>query len=255
MKIQSVIIGNNGVFVNGMPVNSKDDLKTQTVEKKKIITDETIRKIAIDTSCLNLILGKAETNHIEVRLYGKMGGTEKEKAQVQINTSVTDQKLEIGYELPSIMYNLRLNLEVLLPEKEFQELFIESESGDILITGIAVSEITIESLSGDICCNTTSQKLAIKNKSGDIHCNTASSKINLEAVSGDIKVNLDAKDNTELKGTAVTGDIKCTVKNISHLNVSANTVVGSVKNKYRECEEGYRANIKLNTVSGDIVVK
>lgn len=255
MIIQSVVIGNNGVFVNGVPIGSKGNLETQKVEKKKIITDETIRKIAIESSCLDVTLGKSETNHIEVRLYGEMGGTEKEKAQVQISTSVTDQKLKIGYELPSIVQNLQLNLEVLLPERKFQELSIDSDSGDILIKEIEVSETIIKSLSGDIRCDITSQKLTIKNQSGDIRCNTASPKINLNVVSGEIKVKLDAKSNVELKGSNTAGNIKCTLKNIRHLNFSANTVVGSVKNKYRECEEGYNLNIKLNTVSGDIVVK
>lgn len=256
MRIQSVVIDNKGIFVNGMVVGQKGGLKTQTVEKKKIITDETIQKIAIESSCLGVTLGRSETGHIEVCIYGEMGGTEKEKAKVQISTSVADHRLKIGYDLPPIMQNLRLNFEVLLPEREFQELSIDSKNGDIFIKEINVLETVIKSLSGDIHCDIISQKLSIKNQNGDIHCNTSSPKINLETLAGDIKIEIDAKSNTELKGNGVSGNIKCRLNNICYVNFSANTVLGSVKNKYRECEEGgYRANIKLNTVSGNIVVK
>ena len=73
----------------------------------------------------------------------------------------------------------------------------------------------------------------------------------METISGNISCHINATGDIRAKFSSVSGNVLLELANLKKVNLSAHSVSGSVQNLYRE-EEGYSAEVKVTTVSGDV---
>ena len=147
-----------------------------------------------------------------------------------------------------------------------KELNIKAPSGDVIISDLTLSSLTIVSYSGDIRCdNITSEKIDASTKSGDIYMNNTTTKelnavsisgdvdlitgegiLNVRSTSGDIEV---TNFRTEsLNAASVSGDVDVTVDAV---DVVASSTSGDVN---VECYVEFET-LKATSVSGDVELR
>lgn len=127
----------------------------------------------------------------------------------------------------------------------FQQVTIESLSGDVHINHINVKNLKVSSMSGDISASgCTMDSSYLSSKSGDISVDASVQQGNYESVSGDVTVSLkDSQGYTITYGT-VSGDTSLRIQ-----NQPSNTKSGIVTIGDGACQ------LNVHTVSGDISIR
>jgi DUF4097 and DUF4098 domain-containing protein YvlB len=155
----------------------------------------------------------------EARLTGELGDSVEE---LEISASSSSLQIEV------INRNERnidsTELKLMVPRGANVD--ISAVSADIDVSGLDNEKLTASSVSGDVEVNATSKRVSIESVSGNVEFRGQTQRISAESVSGDI----------DLSGIA--GEI------------AATTVSGDM-----ELQAGIVESAKLETVSGDIVVK
>lgn len=135
------------------------------------------------------------------------------------------------------------------------ELKIKTVSGDIKLDNVNSNSLILESTSGDINVEKTTNYVEAKTTSGDITINGASGKISIESTSGDISgYNFNIKEKSDVK--TVSGDIKISIDKESNCKINAHTTSGDIKfpNGINVIGSEPYADFDLKTTSGDIRV-
>ncbi len=155
----------------------------------------------------------------EAHLTGELG---KSVEELEISASSSSLQIEV------INRNERnvdsTELKLMVPRGASVD--ISAVSADIDVSGLDNEKLTASSVSGDVEVNATSKRVSIESVSGNVEFRGQTQRISAESVSGDI----------DLSGIA--GEI------------AATTVSGDM-----ELQAGIVESAKLETVSGDIVVK
>lgn len=118
----------------------------------------------------------------------------------------------------------------------------------------------------DIVLKTVNGEIRVKNIKGNIDIKTTNGKIKLEkivpykialnTVNGDIKVKIDEiRENYYINISTVNGDIVLYLPSKKEISIYAKTINGRIKSKIPVILNINEANIKLNTINGNIIIK
>jgi len=126
---------------------------------------------------------------------------------------------------------------------------IESVSADIDVSGIAPSQLSIETVSGNVAAVGAPRKADIEAVSGNLDLTLNSTTVEAETVSGDVR--LRGRLNGDVAVETVSGRIQVLVNGERVQELKANTVSGNIEAHTALANNG---QIKLESVSGNLTL-
>lgn len=129
------------------------------------------------------------------------------------------------------------------------DLEIETVSADIDVHGVAASELSLHSVSGDITANGAPRRVSIETVSGDARLTFNSGDVEADTVSGDLV--LSGRLNGEVSVETVSGNLRVDSKGARMRKLSAATVSGDVAATFALAADGA---VEIESVSGDLVL-
>ncbi len=229
-----MIKGDNNVVVNGRILSGNSKRQLRRVDEKKLVDAEGIEKITIDSSVfdINLYVSK-DSSKIQAHCYGEVNID----GDVELQTYVAKDEVKIEVIMNGNCYAGQLKFEVIIPDKTFKRIRTKS-----ICANVKIEE------------DVSAQTIEAETTSGNIDTQATFSNASLETISGNISCYIDATGDIRAKFSSVSGNVLLELANLKKVNLSARSVSGNVQNLYRE-EDGYSAEVKVTTVSGDVRIK
>jgi DUF4097 and DUF4098 domain-containing protein YvlB len=136
------------------------------------------------------------------------------------------------------------------------DLHIRSASGDVSSRAVA-GRATVNTASGDVSLGPVEGVAGVNTASGDVSIDAAATDLKVNTASGDVKV--DAVVSGDIGLNAVSGDVRLGVRRGTRIYLDCTTVSGSTRSELDISDDepegdGPFANLKVRTVSGDIVI-
>ena len=157
---------------------------------------------------------------------------------------------------------------IALPQEYAIAVEIRATSGDVDVDDVNLSEILVETTSGDVSIsleeNIQPQSIRVKGSSGDVDVNATTPRLTINTVSGDVEYYGDCPDisvttvsgNAEIEGAmrqvnlkSVSGDIGLRVESDTLQNVNCNTTSGDLTIHLPDKLRG-QVGVRMQTVSG-----
>jgi lia operon protein LiaG len=204
------VIGVVGTLVS-VSASGGFSLDTYDIGDKVVVENKDISHIEIDISSTDLSVLPTTDDEIIVGLKGKVSKKLKEKLELDVQESGKTLRIGLSGE-DQIKLNIGVlivdtSVEVLLPQKIYDSIKIDTSSGDIALENLKIKESMIEASSGDILINNfASPKSYFRTSSGEIELFNVTGDIKAEASSGDIFIeHLDVNGN--INANTSSGDI------------------------------------------------
>lgn len=229
--------GSNVTIINGEVVSGNFDsnnLKLQKFDEKKVANISMVDTIKITSSCVDIsVTTSEELDVLEAHLYGEA----ELEGDIKFELKKIKNILFILLEFNGCCFNSNLQLTVNLPFNFDESLFISTNSSDVKVEEkVKVSELALNTTSGDLTVNS------------DFHYGV------FNTTSGDIDLHVNAKHDVTFKINATSGDISARFDNIKYFNVSTSSCSGEIKRRYKQSNYGFRAAGQIITTSGDILI-
>jgi len=161
----------------------------EAFEEKASFDSGEIEQIDVDVSSADVQLLKSDSDKIGVRYYGESNNAEKLKESFYAKTS--GPTLEVGKK-STVNFGIQFNsgqLEISLPDKQWERVNMHSSSGDINARGLKVNAINIDLSSGDIGLNEIkAEKLTVNTSSGSFEGENIDADISAHTSSGDVEL-------------------------------------------------------------------
>ncbi len=157
---------------------------------------------------------------------------------------------------------------IALPQEYAIVVEIRATSGDVDVDDVNLSEILVETTSGDVSIsleeNIQPQSIRVKGSSGDVDVNASTPRLSINTVSGDVEYYGDCPDisvttvsgDAEIDGAmrqvnlkSVSGDIGLRVESDTLQNVNCNTTSGDLTIHLPASLRG-QVGVRMQTVSG-----
>lgn len=162
---------------------------------------------------------------------------------------------------------LSLDLLVILPESFTKEISIDGISSEVKFENGTFENVHINTVSGEVQTRSLmAEELDVKSTSGDIDIDSASGTVKASTVSGNIEVRyLEISANSELHSTS--GDVKVSIPDHLAFGLEAKTTSGGIgpypemhidkltDRKLQGYVGDYKYTIEASTVSGDVVMR
>lgn len=129
------------------------------------------------------------------------------------------------------------------------DLEIETVAANIDVHGMASSELSLESVSGDITANGAPRQASVESVSGDVRLTLNSGNVSVDTVSGDLV--LAGRLDGEVAVQTVSGNLGVDSKGERLRKLSAGTVSGDVKVALALANDG---EVDMESVSGDLTL-
>lgn len=225
--------GNNVTIINGKVINGGDSISSKKFDDRKEENARNVEKITIDSSIADVDVSVSNSEKVEAHFFGEasIDGDIKFDVKRIFNEII----VTLNFSGTSFGDNLKLN--VTIPAKEFKQISIKTNSGDVQLRE-----------------NVATSGLKIKTQSGDVETNSIFRHATLKTMSGDVDIFINAISNVELEVSTMSGDIEAKLQNIGHVNLSSSTMSGTTKNRHNSTV-GYTADVDLSTMSGDIKIR
>lgn len=216
--------------------------KTEKIYDERFAVSD-ISKINIYSSSSDITIKEANTNEVEIRIFGK------NKNAVRVNHS--NDTLRIDYTNVSNCIGFcfyREDIEILIPHNYQLDGNIESKYGDINIGYFDNGKLVIDSDSGDIDIKSI-KDIEIKSHYGDILIAEVKNKLDIKSNSGDIEISrVNILENSKIVSDY--GDVE--IDKINDIYVDAKTNFGDVdidhNNRYA------KVSLVIDSSYGDIEV-
>ena len=234
-----IVVGAIGSFLTySKEINAMDVSKSVAVAKVDSIK---ISTISTDVKIIRSNTAKEATV--------KLTGDAKASQQPNLSVEVKDRELVIETEPSSgnkwfnvefNFYSPTMELLVILPEKYFENLEIDTVSGDVVASDVEAANSVISSVSGDITVDNNVKEISIDTDSGDVALITPriTDDIDITTLSGDV-------------------DIKVAIEP-TDVSFSIDTLSGDVNLFDKYAEDAKLGNgstqVTIETTSGDIEV-
>jgi lia operon protein LiaG len=192
-------------------------LDTYNVNDKAVVNNVDISRVEIDLSSSDVTINPSDTDEITVEMYGKI--SKKLKKKLKLDVQERGQTLKIGLAgEDQIKFNIGVlivdtNVEVILPQKIYDSIKIDTSSGDILIQDLKAKETIFETSSGDITArNLYTEVNRLHSSSGEMELSNVTGDIEAESSSGDMVIDyVNANGNLDAKTSS--GDVSVTYQN------------------------------------------
>lgn len=244
-------------------------LKTVEVHEEQVMDGASINSLKIDTGSVDVKLVPSASDDIKVELAGEVS----EKMEDAFTLTVAEKNGDLHVQLKRekqpaftvFAINKHTQLTISVPEKMYDQVAMETTSGDLTIGEITSHDIELAAKSGDIFANKLEGEggLSIKSTSGDIKAAEFSFKESaLQSTSGDIFAE-QAEAITILSVATTSGDVVVApVAEAYSLDVQTNSGDGEFnvsgllfQEKTEERVIGKKGNgglsVEITTTSGD----
>lgn len=251
----------DGQVISGEPVKKSSTKKFD--ETKKQLADD-IRRIIIDSNSVNVKVSASNTKEVIAHLYGSTAEPDfsvsrrGDELTIRVKAkgrSVSSKTVIMGNcTISNCVVGGGLELDVQVPTKIFEEISVESNSGDIGInSNVKASSIRINSGSGDveIESNVVSDVFSIKTLSGDVDLSAAFRTLRIACSSGDIDVDSKVYCDVKLAVRTSSGDIDVALEDIGRSTVSVETNCGKCRNNPK-LKGDYTATGYIKASSGNV---
>jgi lia operon protein LiaG len=250
-------------------------IKSVSLQESHEIRGKDITELNLNTLSTDLEVLPHNQEYIVVELTGEVSEKMKDAYELTVeeDNGVLNIVLEYKPSFSVFAINKGTKLTVLVPEKKYDEIMIESKSGDVKVEDINSDIMVFKATSGDIVLEDLSSiDISILTTSGDTFANGISSDLmTMEAASGDIiveeltvasKVMLNAKSgdiilNTDVtaysldfKGTSGDGTVK--VSDFHYKEKEEDRIIGTFGDT--ASSEG-ELIIEVRTTSGDFTLE
>lgn len=202
-----------------------------TVDEQESFSPEGINEINVQTSSIDVSIGKAEASSIEMFLHGTVHSS-RSQAIPKLTIELSGDTLEIttewknGQHFVLGFYSDDVVLEIRVPEQYRNRLVVRTSSGDVDIIDQNLSELSVDTSSGDI------QLRSIQ-----------AATISLESSSGDQASEGIQAENSELISTS--GDVR--VEDLQG-GAKVKSSSGEITIRYFE----FNADMEVRSSSGDV---
>lgn len=224
---------NNVTIINGKVINGDDSISYKKFDDRKEENAHNVEKITIDSRMADVDVSVSNSEKVEAHFFGEVSVDGDVKFDVK--RILNEIIVTLNFSETSFGGNLKLN--VTIPSKEFKQISIKTNSGDVQLRE-----------------NVATSGLKVKTQSGDIETNSIFRHATLKTMSGDVDIFINAISNVELEVSTMSGDIEAELQNIGHVNLSSSTMSGTTKKRHNSTV-GYTADVDLSTMSGDIKVR
>lgn len=250
-----------------------------------LLTSDDINFEASDDEYIHVYYDREDMPNLVVAANGSTLKIERDnKAEVRMekNHSMEDMNQEwnsfsdlmngIKKMLGSIKVNCQYGgggeVTIALPQEYAIAVEIRATSGDVDVDDVNLSEILVETTSGDVSIsleeNIQPQSIRVKGSSGDVDVNASTPRLTINTVSGDVEYHGDCPDisvttvsgNAEIDGAmrqvnlkSVSGDIGLRVERDTLQNVNCNTTSGDLTIHLPDKLRG-QVGLRMQTVSG-----
>ena len=245
------------VFICIWSINSAFTMVS--VEKKKEFDVDGIEMLSFQTTAADIEIIPSSSDHITVKLEGKIDKKLKDKFQLKIAEDGALLKVlyvsndnRLGIQLGS---EKDMTLSVTLPERTYKELSVQTTSGNIDAVSVSAGIINIKSTSGnqEIKKFTLEETLTMQSTSGNIEVDrNRMNNFSIESTSGNVKIDELVFRNGEI--TTTSGNVTMIIEEmVNSLNVM--TTSGNVKTTFKENPESLKINFHGSSGKPDIKLK
>ncbi len=237
----NIASGNSKVTVNGKKINNNINQKTVNKQKKESL--DGIRNILI-YSDVDINMEAADVNEAIIHFHGNTVTddglkffTKQEDGELIIKAEIPSFKTSFFSDSSNISFigNNNFTLDIKVPYKKFEKIYIKTENGDIGIDGINLDE------------------LVLYNKNGDVDLSATFYSLKVECLNGDITFDTEARNDIKLNVLSKNGDIKAIINNIGKESLKVKSNNGSAKNKIK-LNGQYTVIGKVESNNGDVKV-
>lgn len=229
---ENIVIVNGQVIGDGS-INSA--METKHFDEKQGEEIRKIKKITISSSTVDVNVFPSESlTHVEAHFYGRVDI----KGNVEFKACLVEDEFRISVGINGCCSHSNLNLDVRIPNKMLEAIFIKATSADVKVEkGITVEYLMAKTASGNV---------SIDANFGHTDLNTAS---------GDIELFVHPTRDISATVSTMSGDIFAEFDCIRKLNLFTKCMSGDVTNRFRNSVNGYVADVKISTMSGDIKIR
>lgn len=208
----NVIGDGNVVVINGENVvdNSKNS-QIQKFDEIKMEDIDNIEKVVIESSIADVNITTTNASKAKAYLYG----IAEVDNELDFSMKRSGNELRIAIKYDGI-FKGDLKVEVMLPDKLFEEVCVQTVSANISSNRVFARKIEVNTQAGNIDFST--------NAKSDVYVNLAT----------------------------VSGSISAKFNNIEQIELDAHAISGKVQTNRKQDAGGYTAKADINTVSGDI---
>lgn len=176
-----------------------------------------VRNIEIETILTDVSFTVSNLNQISVRLVGNVRDKKKERLKFEHQVA-PDGTLQINVEEPvnagiNFGPGSRLHLQVNIPQKQYEQVKIQTSMADIRASALEASYYTLRSNMGNIEIDGFKGKeLNVETDTGDIRAKAVDSKVELKSDTGNIENLVLARLTNAVSVETDTGDITIVLK-------------------------------------------
>ncbi|MGG1664176.1 DUF4097 family beta strand repeat-containing protein [Brevibacillus sp. NRS-1366] len=209
---------------------------------------ETFTSLNLTTDTADVVVTPSQLPTASVRLLGE--ANENQKESLQFVTEVTPDgtlKVEVQEKLHINLFfpvNGRLQIQVLLPEKTYEKIVVQTATGDIKTGILTAKEAKISSSTGDVELDGfTGEKLDIRTDTGDMKLAGVRSALEINSSTGEIDSLVLPELAHDVSIRTDTGDVRVKAeKQPTAAKLELSTDTGSIKTSwsplsYEEKEE------------------
>ena len=254
-------VGTFGILKNDAETIKKSQEKYDKIHELEDFFNEYdakgIENIEILSNSTDVSIYKSENDKITVKatdIYKKCFSVSTQNKTFSVDLSDEEKTVDTFMNFSFGFFGSKKDskIEVYLPEKYYNSIYIEENYGDVKVENTDCGKISIDNDSGDTVLKNVEAKnnLKINSDYSDVELNSVKSK-NLTAISadcGDIKINNSNLSNLDVDSNY--GDIKVDNSVISEsLNFISNAGDTEIYNTQLNCNSKFKANygdIKLN---------
>lgn len=209
------------------------------LELEETIDGTKVESFSIKTDIANTTFIPSETNELKIRLTGEITKADLPYAKIRLEelggnvnvTAKTTRGFQIGIDVTRIFhfFSNKLQLVIELPDKTYNTLKAETDTGDLALHAIRADKLELISDTGTITLKSfAGSKLIAETDTGNLHLGLVSAAVDLESDTGNISLNLeDFPANSSLKTD--TGDIQITLAKTIPLKVDFATDTGRLE--------------------------
>ncbi|WP_219835176.1 DUF4097 family beta strand repeat-containing protein [Paenibacillus sp. R14(2021)] len=264
-----LVVGLIGAF-GTLQLGGDFSFGTEEVHQQQQISAAGINTVAIDSGSIDLTIVPTDSSEVKATLTGRASKKYMNKLKLKLKLKKEGDSLIVafeghtGFSMGVSILNLDMKLE--LPQQQYRQLKLDSGSGDIQLSGMAIDAIALDGGSGDMKLSQLQTKeLLVSLGSGNVDASDIASggNVTVKANSGDVAVerlaakqlavdigsgNVDAADvEAEVKVDTGSGDVSLAQKDITQ---PVNLKTGSGNVSLMTDSRPSQAEITYSTGSG-----
>ncbi|MED1792575.1 DUF4097 family beta strand repeat-containing protein [Brevibacillus nitrificans] len=189
----------------------------KTIDEARTI-EQKVKALDLSVDTTDVLIKKSGTGSTLVRLVGETAEDDVKRIQFESNVDV-DGTLHVSVRKPMqfrpfFMGNGHLRVEVVLPEKVYDSVSLETATGDIRSEAITAKDAKVTSSTGDIdIAGFTGDRLTLETDTGDMKLLNIQSALTIESSTGDVSKLVLSELSRNVDIRTDTGDIRLSTEN------------------------------------------